>query len=226
MNTESTTDTAAIRVLIERWAKAIRDRDVPAIVADHSAEMLMFDVPPPTLLRGRDAYERSWHPVFEFFGDDGTWQVRDLVVHAGESVAFATALVDCTGEQPLEVRLTVGLRKLEGRWTVVHEHHSLPAPDETDLVVVSGAIRVRPGKRDELLALSRDSIVAARRTPGCRDFVVAADPVEADRVNVYEVWDSEGALLAFRGAGPGEDLASLVVRADVKRYRIASAGPA
>jgi quinol monooxygenase YgiN len=106
------------------------------------------------------------------------------------------------------------------------EHYSVPSPEETSLVVVSGALHLRPGKRDEFLALSRDAIVAARRSPGCRDFVVAADPLEEDRVNVYEVWDSERALLAFRGAGPGPDLASLVVRADVRRHRIASSGPA
>ncbi len=29
--------------------------------------------------------------------------------------------------KPLEFRLTMGLRKIGGKWRVVHEHHSLPA---------------------------------------------------------------------------------------------------
>jgi hypothetical protein len=33
---------------------------------------------------------------------------------------------------------------------------------------------------------------------------VAADPIEPDRVNIYEEWESEEALLTFRGAGPDE----------------------
>ena len=39
----------------------------------------------------------------------------------------------CNGDEPggpaseLDFRLTVGLRKVGGRWTVVHEHHSIPA---------------------------------------------------------------------------------------------------
>jgi ketosteroid isomerase-like protein len=27
----------------------------------------------------------------------------------------------------LDFRLTIGLRKIEGKWTIVHEHHSVPA---------------------------------------------------------------------------------------------------
>jgi ketosteroid isomerase-like protein len=106
----------------------VHARDLPTILADHSPDILMFDVPPPTLLRGIQAYERSWLPLFEAFGKDGSWAIRDIVVHAGGDVAFATALVDCVAKETLEVRLTVGLRKIGGRWTVVHEHHSLPSP--------------------------------------------------------------------------------------------------
>ena len=50
-------------------------------------------------------------------------------------------------------------------------------------------------------------MVQARRTKGCRDFVVAADPLEPGRVNVHEEWESEAELEAFRGSGPEPDLA-------------------
>jgi hypothetical protein len=39
------------------------------------------------------------------------------------------------------------------------------------------------------------------------------------------VWDSEEALLTFRGEGPGEDPSSAIVRAAVLRHQIASSGP-
>jgi quinol monooxygenase YgiN len=93
------------------------------------------------------------------------------------------------------------------------------------MIIVSGSIRVRPGRRDAFLASSRDAIVEARATEGCRDFVVAADPIESDRVNVYEEWESESALVAFRSAGPGTELTSVILRADVRRHRVASSGP-
>jgi len=64
--------------------------------------------------------------------------------------------------------------------------------------------------------------VQARRTTGCRDFILAADPIEADRVNVYEEWESEEALRTFRGEGPGDDLASKIVEAEVAENTVAS----
>jgi hypothetical protein len=76
------------------------------------------------------------------------------------------------------------------------------------------------------LTSSVAAVAQARGSPGCRDFVVAADPIEPDRVNVYEEWESEEALLAFRGNGPDQDLSSSIVRADVSRHEVSSSGPA
>ena len=51
---------------------------------------------------------------------------------AGEDVAFAQALLRCgTAEEfaahpDNRLRLTLGLRKQDGRWLVAHEHHSFP----------------------------------------------------------------------------------------------------
>ena len=45
-------DEAEIRGLIERWAKAVREEDRPAIRADHDPGILMFDVPPPFFIEG------------------------------------------------------------------------------------------------------------------------------------------------------------------------------
>jgi quinol monooxygenase YgiN len=94
------------------------------------------------------------------------------------------------------------------------------------MIIVSGRIYVAAGQRDDFLASSYQAVIAARRAPGCRDFVVAADPVEADRVNVYEEWDSATELEAFRGDGPGEDLTTVIVGADVSRHVVSASGPA
>ena len=94
------------------------------------------------------------------------------------------------------------------------------------MIIVSGKIYVRSGTRQTFLAASLEAIAQARHTAGCHDFVVAADPIEPDRVNVYEEWESEEALLTFRGAGPDEDLSSSIVRANVAQHVISSSGPA
>jgi heme-degrading monooxygenase HmoA len=90
------------------------------------------------------------------------------------------------------------------------------------MMIVSGRIYVRPERREAFLAASIESVAQARRAAGCLDFVVAADPLEPDRVNVYERWDSEAALTAFRGDGPGPDVTSEILRADVQRYHVSS----
>jgi quinol monooxygenase YgiN len=94
------------------------------------------------------------------------------------------------------------------------------------MIIVSGRIYLRPGARQKFLKASAAAMAQARGAAGCRDFVVAADPIETDRVNVYEEWESEEALLAFRGDGPDEGMISDIVRADVSRHAVASSGPA
>ena len=48
---------------------------------------------------------------------------------AGDDVAFAHGLplIGAAGTEGFRVRLTVGLRRVEGRWLITHEHHSVPA---------------------------------------------------------------------------------------------------
>lgn len=51
---------------------------------------------------------------------------------AGDDVAFASCLIHCEGTSAgaLDLRLTVGLRKIRDEWIVMHEHHSVPSIEE------------------------------------------------------------------------------------------------
>jgi uncharacterized protein (TIGR02246 family) len=130
--TATSQDEAEIHALIERWASAVREQDRAAIRRDHDLDMLMFDVPPPLVSRGLDAYMASWDTFFTWAEKPVAFDFHDVKVTCGVDVAFATALGKCAGVDPdrkreaLEFRLTMGLRKIEGRWCVMHEHHSLP----------------------------------------------------------------------------------------------------
>jgi ketosteroid isomerase-like protein len=126
-------DEMEIQAHIERWAKAVRQENRDEIRADHDPEMLMFDVPPPFLSRGLDAYMTTWDKFFSCSERPVAFDFHDVNITAGEGVAFATAIgrcasIDAKGKrEALEFRLTIGLRKIDGRWRVMHEHHSLPA---------------------------------------------------------------------------------------------------
>ena len=126
-------DETAIRTLIEEWAAAVRRHDVEGILRDHAQDIVMFDVPPPFESRGADAYKATWALFFRWAPEPVVFDIRRLEIVAGKEVAFAMALMRCAGKEPegtdivLDFRLTVGLTKVGDRWTVVHEHHSIPA---------------------------------------------------------------------------------------------------
>ncbi|MGX7827002.1 putative quinol monooxygenase [Actinokineospora sp. 24-640] len=90
------------------------------------------------------------------------------------------------------------------------------------MVIVAGSIQVASGRRDEFVAESRDAVVQARGTAGCLDFVVAADPIDPDRVVVFERWETVEALAAFRGDGPGDELGAMIVDVRVEQYAVMS----
>jgi uncharacterized protein (TIGR02246 family) len=125
------TDEQQIRTLIERWAAAVHEGDMATVLADHDPGILMFDVPPPEQgVRGIDAYRETWPGFFAWQASGAVFEIESLDVTAGGDVAFASALLRCGTPEQFErepeqrLRLTVGLRKADGRWTVTHEHHS------------------------------------------------------------------------------------------------------
>ena len=86
--------------------------------------------------------------------------------------------------------------------------------------IVSGKLRIKSGCRNEFIERSIHSIELARKTEGCSDFSVSSDPIDPDRVNVYEMWVSRKALEGFRNSGTEDDLFSLVESFDVSEYEI------
>jgi uncharacterized protein (TIGR02246 family) len=130
-----TEDETQIRALIGRWADAVHTGDLDVVLADHSTDIVMFDVPPPNDgVRGIEAYRETWPPFFEWQRGGATFEIVSLDVTAGDDVAFAYALLRCgtAGEHERDpdnrLRLSLGLRKENGRWIVSHEHHSFPSP--------------------------------------------------------------------------------------------------
>lgn len=133
MNThDRQSEETAIRVLLTSWAAAVRAQDLRGVLAHHADDISMFDVPPPFESQGIEEYEATWALFYSAQPEPVAFDIKRLDVVAGSDVAFAYALMQCAeiadGRRvPLDFRLTVGLRKVDGRWTVVHEHHSVPA---------------------------------------------------------------------------------------------------
>jgi len=131
----SSQEDLAVRNVVESWAAAVRRRDYEGILKNHSADIVMFDVPPPFQSKGIEAYKKTWDLFFSCTSDPVIFDITAMTIFADGSVAFVIANMHCTepglqGERvELEFRLTIGLQKIDGQWTIVHEHHSVPASD-------------------------------------------------------------------------------------------------
>src|SRR5262245_33823900 len=113
-----------ISELIESWAAAVRGKDPVSAVAHHTDDIVMFDVPMPLQSRGVEEYRKTWELFFaNNRGGLGSFEVTDLHITASDSGAYCHALLKIFDST---ARLTMGLRKENGRWLVAHEHHSYP----------------------------------------------------------------------------------------------------
>jgi ketosteroid isomerase-like protein len=137
MTHHTETDEAQIKALVEAWADAVRRHDIPAILAHHEPNIIMFDVPPPLQSKGIEAYERTWDLLFRYHKPGTAFDIEEIAVTASRDVAFVIAIMRCgpdSSSNPADkdgflFRLTMGLRKIEREWWIVHEHHSVPATD-------------------------------------------------------------------------------------------------
>ncbi|WP_433086514.1 nuclear transport factor 2 family protein [Dactylosporangium sp. CA-052675] len=122
-----------IRDVIEGKAALLETGDARAIMAYYAPSYVEYTLAPP--LRqpgdGRDpAPLESWMATFEA---PPRREVTRLEITADGDVAFATSL-DRLSAVPrgsaegfsLWFRVTLGLRRIDGRWLVTHEHESVP----------------------------------------------------------------------------------------------------
>ena len=93
------------------------------------------------------------------------------------------------------------------------------------MIIVAGPIYLDPAERAAYLDGCQEVVTAARGTDGCLDFHIAADPIEGDRINVFERWETVEAVERFRGSGPAGEQTAAIRDAAVIQFEVASATP-
>lgn len=66
------------------------------------------------------------------------------------------------------------------------------------MIIVAGHLVVAATHRAAYLAKVASVTRYARSYPGCLEFVQVADPIEPDRIHIFERWSSADALSRFR----------------------------
>jgi uncharacterized protein (TIGR02246 family) len=145
VRTETTDTTAEVQEVLDRWAKAFRDKDIEGIMAVYAAgnAVVAYDIVPPLQYRGKDAYRKNYVEFLDQYTGAIEVEVRDPHIAAGNNVAFIHALERVSGtlkstgqHSDLWMRATSGLRKIDGKWLIVHDHISAPADFATGKAVL------------------------------------------------------------------------------------------
>jgi quinol monooxygenase YgiN len=91
------------------------------------------------------------------------------------------------------------------------------------MVIVAGHLIVGPEQRASYIAECVSTVEHARRADGCLDFAITADLLDPGRVNIFERWESQAAVDAFRSGGPSNEQLSAIVSGSVAEYDIVGA---
>ena len=126
-------DEIEIRKVVEGRVAAMNAGDVKAMLAHYANEVVEFSLAPP-LRQLTDAQDpepvERWLATFEGLPRR---EVTRLEITASGDVAFATSIdrlsatpKGMTDSFTLWYRVTLGLRRIDGRWLITHEHESVP----------------------------------------------------------------------------------------------------
>ena len=126
-------DEAAIHRLVTDRTTAMRTGDAEAICRSYTSDAVIFSLAPPLVQPANGARDvaamRAW---FHEKGGSVWAQVRDVRVTVHGDLALCTSLTSMgappEAPQPfiLWYRSTLGLRRLDGEWRIIHEHTSTP----------------------------------------------------------------------------------------------------
>ena len=139
---DPSTDEAQIRALLDERVQAIQAKDVDTLISAAAPDVVSFDALPPLQRIGADAVRARAEEWLGWYDGPVGYEMRDLRITAGADTAFASYLYRVTGmmtngsQVDMWVRSTLGLQKRNGRWTIAHEHTSVPFDAESGKAAV------------------------------------------------------------------------------------------
>ena len=134
MNVQTAEATAAaeIRALVQRCTRAFTDKDVDAVMDCHTEDVVCFDCHSQFEARGAAAMRAFLDACMPHMHAPIVHEIQELSIVADRDVAFShhhlrTSCRDAEGvEHGGWLRVTLGLRRVDGRWLASHAHFSAP----------------------------------------------------------------------------------------------------
>jgi uncharacterized protein (TIGR02246 family) len=136
-------DEAAIQGLLDECIRSLHDKNIEGIMSIYAPGVVSFDIVPPLQYIGADAFRKVWEETFSLFQGPIGYEIRDLSITVGDDVAFTHSLNRISGamktgqKTDLWLRWTACLRKINGKWLIVHHQNSVPVDLEHGKAVLS-----------------------------------------------------------------------------------------
>lgn len=130
--TQKSQDEKDIRQLIEIWRKGVEAKDSAVLVSHYTKDALLYDAIPPYKLIGPDAIRKSWDACMPYMPARMKATHRDIEMTIDGDMAVVHCLfrMDAIGEESpcgmSWMRVTICLRRIDGKWQAFHEHISIP----------------------------------------------------------------------------------------------------
>lgn len=141
-----TADEIELRRQIDKVIEGLRAKDLEALRQLYTTDVVSFDVEPPLQHVGIAAKLENWTKVFLVF-ESVTYEVRDPTFTVGGDVAFGHTFARLGGTlkngvvaSGMWVRVTYGMRKIDGTWLIAHDQVSVPL----DIATGKGVVDLEP----------------------------------------------------------------------------------
>jgi len=133
------TDEKTIRAMYDRFSTAVASKDINTIMSFYIPDesLVAFDAFPPRQYVGAAAYRKDYEDFFATFPGPAKSEARDIHIETAGTLGFSHGIdrwvVTGKDGQPLEIvfRFTDVLRKINGKWLIIHEHLSVPVDPVT-----------------------------------------------------------------------------------------------
>jgi uncharacterized protein (TIGR02246 family) len=139
---------AQIKALFDRWAKAFEARDLDGIMAVYAPgnAVVAYDVVPPLEYRGNAAYRKDYQSFLAQYVGPIHFEYRELRILSSGDLGVINALERVTGrlkaggQSDIWLRATSVVRRIHGKWLIVHDHISVPV----DLATGKASLDLKP----------------------------------------------------------------------------------
>ena len=143
MTTESLRD--ELRQFIADRVRAVAAGDAQALIDAHDAQVVSYPALPPARTRGTSAVAEALAAWVSSYSTGPGYEVHELEVDADGALGYCafryhvSGTLEAGGEVDMWVRATLVCRRVDGRWTIVHQHESVPFDPETGQGIIDAA---------------------------------------------------------------------------------------